>query len=561
MKLSNVKLLYKILACFVLLSVVVGLGVWYAASRMSEIQRTYASMLEQDVQGMKAELRANQRVYNFGRLSWRMIAEQDAAEMQKTSRELAANHKEFTDYMASGISHVPALAPDFQRALQIFERIMSQKFPIVEKAAMAGDDLNAVRAAKDMATDNNALRAEMIEITGKIEKRISDRSQAAADKVVSTIWLTVTLIGGGFLATLVIAFAIVQFGISRPIGRLVGDLQAMARGESVDVSGTDRADEIGQTANAVNGIRLMLDEKARREAEEAAEQDRKLATQRKQEMAKLAQDFEAAVGEVIQTVSSASTELEASATTLTATAERAKEVTTSVAAASEQASANVQSVASASEEMASSVNEISRQVQESARIASEAVTQAQKTNERVGELSQAATRIGDVVELINTIAGQTNLLALNATIEAARAGEAGRGFAVVASEVKALAEQTAKATGEISAQIGGIQSATDQSVSAIREIGSTIAKMSEIASTIASAVEEQGAATQEISRNVQQAAQGTQQVSASVVDVQRGATETGSASAQVLSAAQSLAKDSDRLKNEVRRFLQTVRAA
>jgi methyl-accepting chemotaxis protein len=200
-------------------------------------------------------------------------------------------------------------------------------------------------------------------------------------------------------------------------------------------------------------------------------------------------------------------------------------------------------------------------VQESSRIANEAVNQAQKTNDRVGELAKAATRIGDVVELINTIAGQTNLLALNATIEAARAGEAGRGFAVVAAEVKALAEQTSKATGEISQHIGGIQAATGESVSAIREIGHTIERMSEIASTIASAVEEQGAATQEIARNVQQAARGTNEVSANIVDVQRGATETGSASAQVLSAAQSLSQDSNRLKVEVANFLQSVRAA
>jgi methyl-accepting chemotaxis protein len=211
--------------------------------------------------------------------------------------------------------------------------------------------------------------------------------------------------------------------------------------------------------------------------------------------------------------------------------------------------------------MASSVNEISRQVQESARIANEAVDQARRTNDRVGELSKAASRIGDVVELINTIAGQTNLLALNATIEAARAGEAGRGFAVVASEVKALAEQTAKATGEIGQQITGIQSATQDSVNAIREISGTIEKLSEISSTIAAAVEEQGAATHEISRNVQQAAEGTQQVSSNITGVQQGATETGSASSQVLSAAQSLSRDSNRLKHEVGEFLNTVRAA
>ena len=194
-------------------------------------------------------------------------------------------------------------------------------------------------------------------------------------------------------------------------------------------------------------------------------------------------------------------------------------------------------------------------------MANEAVDQARRTNDRVAELSKAAARIGDVVELINTIAGQTNLLALNATIEAARAGEAGRGFAVVASEVKALAEQTAKATGEIGQQITSIQGATQESVNAIQAISGTIERLSEIASTIAAAVEEQGAATQEISRNVQQAAQGTQQVSSNITDVQRGASETGSASSQVLSAAQSLSSDSNRLKLEVSKFLDSVRAA
>jgi len=194
-------------------------------------------------------------------------------------------------------------------------------------------------------------------------------------------------------------------------------------------------------------------------------------------------------------------------------------------------------------------------------MASDAVGQARNTTDRVSELSKAAARIGDVVELINTIAGQTNLLALNATIEAARAGESGRGFAVVASEVKALAEQTAKATGEIGEQISGIQIATQQSVGAIREISGTIEKLSDISSAIAAAVEEQGMATQEISHNVEQAARGTRQVSSGITDVQRGASETGSASSQVFSAAQTLSRDSDRLRREVAKFLGTVRAA
>ena len=337
----------------------------------------------------------------------------------------------------------------------------------------------------------------------------------------------------------------------------VGELAAGR--DDVAIPAIDRADEIGAMAGSLQVFKQALIAKKAADKAAAVEADAKI--QRGQRVDKITRDFEEMIGEVVEVVSSASSELEASAGTLTASAERSEQLTTVVAAASDEASTNVQSVASATEEMASSVNEISRQVQDSARIASEAVEQAQKTNDRVGELAKAAARIGDVVELINTIAGQTNLLALNATIEAARAGEAGRGFAVVASEVKALAEQTAKATGEISQQISGIQAATQESVGAIQEIGNTIGRMSEIATAIASAVEQQGAATQEISRNVQQAAHGTQQVSANITDVQRGASETGSASSHVLTAAKSLSGESSRLKREVGKFLSAVRAA
>jgi methyl-accepting chemotaxis protein len=352
------------------------------------------------------------------------------------------------------------------------------------------------------------------------------------------------------------------WGVARPMTRLNRAMSRLAAGEvNIVIPGADRGDEVGDIAKTIAVIRDNAEHKASHEAEAKAEQDQLIAERRKREMHKLADDFEGAVGRIVQTVSSASTELEASAGTLTTTSQRSQDLTRVVAAASEETTANVQSVASATEQLTSSVNEISRQVQESARIAGEAVGQARKTNDRVGELSQAAGRIGAVVELINTIAGQTNLLALNATIEAARAGDAGRGFAVVASEVKALAEQTAKATDEISQQISGIQTATQDSVAAIKEIGSTIGHMAEIASTIASAVEEQGAATQEISRNVQRAAQGTREVSSNITDVERGVGQAGSASSQVLAAAQSLSGDSNRLKQEVARFLDSVRAA
>jgi methyl-accepting chemotaxis protein len=380
--------------------------------------------------------------------------------------------------------------------------------------------------------------------------------EATQSQYILVIGLAVGLLVLGLLLGGMLGLQTIR-AIVRPLGRLNEAMMNITQAKLDTRIVIDRDDEIGAALRNLQTVQAIV----RFDREELKATEKRSATQRKIEMIKLADHFEGAVGQIIETVSSASNELEASAGTLSSTAERSQQLATKVAAASEEASANVQSVASATEELSSSVNEISRQVQESARMATEAVGQARNTTDRVSELSKAAARIGDVVELINTIAGQTNLLALNATIEAARAGEAGRGFAVVASEVKALAEQTAKATGEIGQQISGIQSATQDSVTAIREISVTIEKLSEISSTIAAAVEEQGAATQEISRNVQQAAQGTHEVSSSITDVQSGAGETGSASSQVLSASRTLSGDSNRLRLEVGKFLTSVRSA
>jgi methyl-accepting chemotaxis protein len=466
------------------------------------------------------------------------------------------------------IKRLGVLVDDLRKGKDQIEAVRKQEIAIEAKkgadssAELARLDAEIARIRKDVTLPINI---EIEAVANKIvefAKSHGEEARTSADSESASVERT-SLVAGIAVALLLIGTCVFSiFTIARPMRALSVSMEELAGGNfAVVLPGLGRKDELGDVAGAVEKFKVVSEQKARDEAEAKIRQDKILAEQRKADMIKLADSFEAAVGEIVETVSSASTELEASATTLTSTAERSQELATTVAAASEEASTNVQSVASATEELTSSVTEISRQVQESARMASDAVGQARTTNERVSELSKAAARIGDVVELINTIAGQTNLLALNATIEAARAGEAGRGFAVVASEVKALAEQTAKATGEISQQISGIQGATNESVTAIKEISSTIEKLSEISSTIAAAVEEQGAATQEISRNVQQAAQGTQQVSSNITDVQRGATETGTASSQVLSAAQMLSGDSNRLKVEVSKFLDTVRAA
>jgi methyl-accepting chemotaxis protein len=388
------------------------------------------------------------------------------------------------------------------------------------------------------------------------------KGHAAEQRAAAARTMTIQLGLLGIAAALAIGMMIaVSRRVTSPLLKIQDVMLKLAGGDmTADVSLGDRKDEIGALGSATQAFKRSMVEADRLRAEQK-ETEARGAAQRKQDMSKLADEFQTAVGNIVGAVSGASVELESAARTLSKTAEGTQQLAGMVTSSSEEASTNVQSVASATEELTGSVGEIARQVQESSRIAGEAVTQAQKTDARIMELSGAAGRIGDVVKLITAIAEQTNLLALNATIEAARAGEAGRGFAVVAQEVKALAAQTAKATDEIGTQIGAMQVATQDSVAAIKEIGGTIGRIASIATTIAAAVEEQGAATQEIARNVHQAAKGTAEVVGNIGDVNRGAAETGTASAQVLTSAQALARESGSLSREVERFVGMVRAA
>ncbi|GIK99221.1 MAG: hypothetical protein BroJett029_34300 [Alphaproteobacteria bacterium] len=368
------------------------------------------------------------------------------------------------------------------------------------------------------------------------------------------------LIGAGILVVVALVGFFAARGITGPIMAMTSAMGKLAEGDhGIEIPGTQRGDELGVMAKAVLVFKENMIKAAELAAKDAAAQQQREA--RARTIDTLTVDFDQEVGLVLKTVASAATEMQSTAASMTSTAEETSRQSTAVAAASEQASTNVQTVASAAEELSSSIAEISRQVAQSTEIAGKAVSDAERTNVQVQGLADAAQKIGEVVNLINEIASQTNLLALNATIEAARAGEAGKGFAVVAAEVKNLANETAKATEEITGQISGIQAATKEAVTAIQSIGGTISQINEIATTIASAVEEQGAATQEIARNVQQASAGTTEVSSNISGVTEAAASTGAAASQVLAAANELSQQSEMLRGKVETFLAAIKAA
>ena len=425
---------------------------------------------------------------------------------------------------------------------------------------------NTQAALKVVQEDSAPIREKLNELVlarvALIGREMQAKKQAAANEASRTI--THLMVGSGLalLVAMALAGSIVAFGIVRPLGRLVTVLRRMAQGDiDASIAEAKRGDEIGAVGRAVEGIREMVAQKAAEQAEMRRIADEAAAAERKRTMIELADRFETAVGGIVGMVSSSATELQATAQQMTTTAQETAAQSTSVAAAAEEASTNVNTVAAAAEELGSSVQEIGRQVTGSAHLARAAVGEADQTAHLVQALSQNAARIGDMVGMISGIAGQTNLLALNATIEAARAGAAGRGFAAVATEVKALAEQTAKATEEIVRQIGEVQGVTSQAVTAIDGITGRIREIDSVATSIAAAVEQQGAATQEIVRNVAQASAGTHAVTGNIAGVAQASEETGAAASQVLAAASELSRQSEHLGAEVQRFLATVRAA
>ena len=481
-----------------------------------------------------------------------LIGQRDEAFAKKTEAEFVVFEKTLkalegtlnTDKEKTLFAEVVELFHDYEKTYEIVHKDELKLQKLLD-TDLAGN-------AKIIVTDSEWLQHS----AEKEEARLrAETNEIIVNSEISTAGISVL----GLLLGVGIAWSLGNI-ISNPVIAMTDAMNDLAADNlDVEIPARDRQDEMGSMAIAMQTFKDGAIEQKRLEEAERQSQERR--EKRAKLLDDLTETFDAQAIEIVNTVSGASAEMRSTAEAMSATADQTSSQTTAVAAASEEATANVQTVASASEELSASINEINRQVSQSAEIATKANAEAERTNETVQSLADAAQKIGEVVGLISEIAEQTNLLALNATIEAARAGEAGKGFAVVASEVKNLATQTAKATEEISEQVGGMQSVTGDAVGAIKGISETIAEINAIAETIASAVGEQGAATREIAENTQQAATGTQEVSSNIAGVTQAASETGAAAQQVLVSADELSEQSDKLRGVVEKFITDVKAA
>jgi methyl-accepting chemotaxis protein len=504
--------------------------------------------------------RVEKRVFQGRMHMWLALASGDQDQWQQSAEALRTARERLSELIAS--TQDPgrlARANQMKNALAAYEA-KAAKLKDIKGGNAALDTPEGRQMIADVTAAGREIDALGDPLANEYEKAATSLSADAFDQIAESIRFAIILGVVSILSGIALAILIAR-SIANPISAITNSMGLLASGNTdAEIPGVGRKDEVGAMAAAVKVFKDNMIETARLRAEQEATAQR-VAAERRQAMLNLAAKFEESVGAIVSGVTSQATELQATAQSMAATAEETSRQSTTVAAASEQATQNVQTVAAAAEELSTSVREIGEQVAQSSRMINEAVLQGNRSNEQVQGLNQAAEKVGDVVRIIADIAGQTNLLALNATIEAARAGDAGKGFAVVASEVKALANQTAKATEEIDAQIRAIREATQTSVQSILGITQAITKVNETAAAIAAAVEEQTAATQEIARNVQQAAQGTSEVSSNITGVNQAAQQTGAAASQVLSSAGELSQSSALLKRQVDEFLQGVRAA